>query len=56
MKLIEIGVIGLFYVPAAATYVHPLLGFGVSTLMIVLHYRYQPFKRAIKNAPDSFLD
>ena len=56
MKLIEIGVIGLFYVPAAATCVHPLLGFGVSTLMIVLHYRYQPFKRAIKNAPDSFLD
>ena len=56
MKLINIGVTLLFYAPMVATYVNPLFGLGLSTLMVVWHYRYQPFKRAIKNAPDSFLD
>ena len=37
----------LFYVPVAASLVHPILGFTASTFMIAWHFRHQPFKRAL---------
>ena len=43
----ELGITLLFYVPAAATYMNPLLGLSVSTLLVFWHYRHQPFKRAL---------
>ena len=38
----------LFYVPMVTTYVHPLFGLGVSTAMVVWHYRYEPFVKKKK--------
>ena len=56
MKLINIGVTLLFYAPMVATCVNPLFGLGLSTLMVVWHYRYQPFKRALDQLVPEPLD
>ena len=56
MKLINIGVTLLFYAPMVATYINPLFGLGLSTLMVVWHYRYQPFKRALDQLVPEPLD
>ena len=37
----------LFYLPVAASLVHPILGFTATTMMVVWHFRHQPFKRAL---------
>ena len=34
----------LFYVPMITTYIHPLLGVGVTSALLAWHYTYPPFK------------
>ena len=47
-------VTALFYVPMVTTYIHPLFGLGVSSMMLVWHYRHQPFKRALDQLEENY--
>ena len=39
-----IWVTSLFYVPMLTTYINPLLGLGVTSAIVLWHYRHKPFK------------
>mgnify|MGYP000433322725 FL=1 len=59
MYFTNLWVTALFYVPMVPTYIHPLLGLGVSTAMVVWHFRYEPFlkkKQAIEVEPFDPMD
>ena len=47
MRLMQGFVTALFYVPFFVSLVHPILGFTATTMMVVWHFRHQPFKRAL---------
>lgn len=52
----KIGVTLLFYAPVGATWFNPIMGLGVTTLMVIWHYRHQPFKRALDQLVPETLD
>ena len=43
-----IWVTSLFYVPMLTTYINPLLGLGVTSAIVLWHYRHKPFKHALE--------
>ena len=46
-QFLQFLVTSLFYAPVVGTMAHPVVGLTVSTLLVIWHYRHQPFKRAL---------